>query len=142
VARESTRLYCAAVAGAQTSLDPKELREWMPNYGYGGHAFGFKNFQEFYDGRDKVLKWIKEYSPIELVTKDDPPIFMEFGGQKTPPVVGTKQNDPTHSAILGIKLAERLKDAGVEVIVVYPGHTHQQYRTSADFLIDRLKKGG
>jgi acetyl esterase/lipase len=35
VARESTRLYCAAVVGAQTSLDPKELRKWMPNYGYG-----------------------------------------------------------------------------------------------------------
>ncbi|MCI0464372.1 MAG: alpha/beta hydrolase, partial [Gemmataceae bacterium] len=40
VARESTRLYCAAVSGAQVSLDPKELREWMPNYGYGAHAFG------------------------------------------------------------------------------------------------------
>jgi acetyl esterase/lipase len=40
IARESTRLYCAAVNGAQTSLDPKELREWMPNYKYGPHAFG------------------------------------------------------------------------------------------------------
>jgi acetyl esterase/lipase len=140
VARESTRLYCAAVNGAQTSLDPKELREWMPNYGYGGHAFNFANFQAFHDGRDKVLKWIKEYSPIEHVSKDDPPIFMEFGTQKTPPVVGTKQNDPTHSAILGIKLAERLKDAGVEVILVYQGHPHARYRNSAEYLIDRLKK--
>src|SRR5262249_46689614 len=41
IARESTRLTCAAVSGAQTSLDPKELREWMPNAEYGGHAFGF-----------------------------------------------------------------------------------------------------
>ena len=41
IARESTRLTCAAVNGAQTSLDPKELREWMPNAIYGGHAFGF-----------------------------------------------------------------------------------------------------
>src|SRR5262245_46747351 len=41
VARESSRLSCAAVTGAQTSLDPKELREWIPNSVYGGHAFGF-----------------------------------------------------------------------------------------------------
>ena len=41
IARESSRLTCAAVSGAQTSLDPKELREWMPNAIYGGHAFGF-----------------------------------------------------------------------------------------------------
>ena len=49
IARESTRLYCAAVNGAQTSLDPKELREWMPNYSYGAHAFGLPNFQSLID---------------------------------------------------------------------------------------------
>ena len=56
VARESTRLYCAAVNGAQTSLDPKELRAWMPNYSYGAHAIGLPNFQSLIDQRDKVLK--------------------------------------------------------------------------------------
>jgi acetyl esterase/lipase len=140
VARESTRLYCAAVNGAQTSLDPKELREWIPNYNYGAHAFGFAKFEEFYDGREKVLKWLKEYSPIEHVTKDDPPIFMEYPSQKVPPVLGEKQADPTHSAVMGQKLAEKLKSVGVEVILVYPGHAHPQYKTSADYLIDRLRK--
>jgi acetyl esterase/lipase len=140
VARESTRLYCAAVSGAQVSLDPKELREWIPNYGYGAHAFGLPNFQALYDNRDKVLKWIKEYSPIEHVSKDDPPIFLEYSNQKKPPVVGEKQADPTHSAVMGLKLAERLKAVGVECILVYPGHTDPRYRNSADFLIDRLKK--
>ena len=70
IARESTRLYCAAVSGAQVSLDPKELREWMPNYGYGAHAFGLPSFQALYDNREKVLPYIKEYSPIEHVGKD------------------------------------------------------------------------
>jgi acetyl esterase/lipase len=140
VARESTRLFCAAVNGAQTSLDPRDLREWMPNYTYGGHAFGFANFQAFYDGRDKVLTWIKEYSPIELVTRDAPPIFMEYPSQKVPPVVGEKQIDPTHSAVLGMKLADKLQSVGVEAILVYPGHPHAQYKNSAQYLIDRLKK--
>ena len=60
IARESTRLYCAAVDGAQTSLDPKELREWMPNYGYGAHAFGLPSFQALFDNREKVLKFLSE----------------------------------------------------------------------------------
>ena len=140
VARESTRLYCAAVNGAQTSLDPKELREWMPNYTYGGHAFGFANFDTFHDNRAKVLKWLKEYSPIEHVTKDDPPIFMEYPSQKVPPVVGEKQADPTHSAMMGLKLQEKLKAVGVEVILVYPGHSHPHYQNSAAYLIERLNK--
>lgn len=140
IARESTRLYCAAVNGAQTSLDPKELREWMPNYGYGAHAFGLKNFQELHDKRAEVLKWIKEYSPIEHVTKDDPPICMNYGSQKKPPVVGEKQDDPTHSAVLGMKLAEKLKAAGVDVVLFYPGHGHPDYKSTSQYLIDRLRK--
>src|SRR5688500_9431525 len=82
IARESTRLHCAAVNGAQTSLDPKQLREWMPNYQYGAHAFGMKNLDAVLKGREKVLKWIKEYSPIEHASKDDPPIGLFYGGDK------------------------------------------------------------
>ncbi|MFO0863883.1 MAG: alpha/beta hydrolase [Gemmataceae bacterium] len=140
IARESTRLFCAAVSGAQVSLDPKETRAWMPNYTYGAHAFGLTNLDAVMKDRDRLLKWIREYSPIDHVTKDDPPIFMEYPSQKLPPVVGENQTDPTHSAVLGLKLAEKLKEAGVETILVYPGQTHPQYRTSADFLIDRLPR--
>jgi acetyl esterase/lipase len=41
IARESTRLMGAGVLGAQTTLDPRQMREWTPNSVYGGHAFGF-----------------------------------------------------------------------------------------------------
>src|SRR3954467_4215404 len=61
IARETTRLYCAAVNGAQTSLDPKETREWLPNYTYGAHAFGLKNLDEVEAQRDRIKDWIKEY---------------------------------------------------------------------------------
>jgi acetyl esterase/lipase len=146
IARESTRLTCAAVLGAQTSLDPKELREWMPNAIYGGHAFGFaaanrsraEEFELLIPNRDKVLPWIKEYSPMELASKDDPPIYLDYPNQKTPPVVGTEQPDPTHSAIYGIKLAEKLEPMGVEVVVSYPGQQDKRYGSTTNFLIEKL----
>jgi len=52
LAHESTRLTCAAVGGAQTTLDPQQMKEWTPNSNYGGHAFGFagdreKNLSQF-----------------------------------------------------------------------------------------------
>jgi acetyl esterase/lipase len=139
IARESTRLYCAAVNGAQTSLDPKELRAWMPNYGYGAHAFGLPNFQSLIDNREKVLPWIKEYSPIEHVTKDDPPIGLFYGGDKDAKV-GDSPKDPTHSPILGIQLAKKLEAVGVDVVLVYPGHPNPMYKNSTDYLLDRLRK--
>jgi hypothetical protein len=126
------------VNGAQVSLDPKELREWLPNYTYGAHAFGLKNFDELYEKRETVLKWIKEYSPIEHVTKDDPPICLVYSTKS--PEVGKAGPDPTHSAVMGIKLEEKLKSVGVECVLIYPGHEDTRYKNAAEFLIDRLKK--
>ncbi|WP_417847343.1 carboxylesterase family protein [Thalassoglobus sp.] len=138
IARESTRLYCAAVNGAQVSLDPKELREWMPNYRYGAHAFGYKDLQNVIDNREKVLPWIHEYSPIEHVSKDDPPIALFYRGEV--PVVGASPKDPTHSGIMGVKLAERLEAIGVDTVLVHPGIEKPKYKNSTDYLIDKLSK--
>jgi acetyl esterase/lipase len=139
IARESTRLYCAAVNGAQTSLDPKQLLEWMPNYTYGAHAFGMKSLKEVLKSRDKVLPWIKEYSPIEHASKDDPPIGLFYGGEKDVKK-GDSPKDPTHSALLGMILEERLKELGVEVDLVYPGRPSAKYKSSTDYLIQKLLK--
>ena len=138
ISRESTRLYCAAVNGAQVSLDPKELREWMPNYGYGAHAFGLPSFQSLIDNREKVLPWIKEYSPIEHVSKDDPPIGLFYSGEV--PVVGSSPKDPTHSGIMGVTLTECLKSVGVDVELVHPGQSQPAHRNPTEYLIDRLTR--
>jgi acetyl esterase/lipase len=146
IAHQSSRLTCAAVSGAQTSLDPRELREWIPNSIYGGHAFGFaekgrSRVQEFdllIANRDKVLPWIKEYSPIELVTKDDPPIYLDYPNQKTAPLLGKQEADPTHSAMYGVKLAEQLKSVGVECVLSYPGQEDKKYGSITRFLIEKL----
>lgn len=148
VARQSSRLSCAAVVGAQTSLDPKQLRAWIANSIYGGHAFGFaapgrsraEEFDLLLAHREKVLPWIKEYSPIELVTKDDPPIYLAYPNQRTKPVVGGEERDPTHSAVYGLKLGEKLRESGVEVVLAYPGQEDEKYGSVSAFLIAKLKR--
>ncbi len=146
IARESTRLTTAAVTGAQTSLDPKQVKEWIPNANYGGHAFGYRDgtsprpveFAKALENRDTLLPWIKEYSPIDLASKDDPALYLEYPRQDKLPVAGESQTDPTHSAIYGVKLAERLREVGVEVVVTYPGSAPPKHKTMAAFLIEKL----
>lgn len=139
VARESTRLYCAAVQGAQVSLDPKEVREWLPNYGYGAHAFGMKNLDEVEKEREKVTPWLKEYSPILHVTKDDPPIGLYYTGVKGAKV-GEVHPDPVHSPILGIKLAEKLKATGVAFEFHSATDPNAKLPSATAFLIEKLTK--
>jgi arylsulfatase len=146
VARESTRLLAAAVTGAQTTLDPVQMKEWTPNSRYGGHAFGFmrsadkrdSQFAEFLAARDRLLPVINRYSPYALVTADDPPIYLQYGA---PPALGQEQKDPTHSANFGVKLKERLDAAGVPCELVYPGAADVQHATVTDFLLAKLRGG-
>ena len=137
-ARIDPSLLCSRQR-AQTSLDPKELLEWLPNYTYGAHAFGLKDIKELSAKREGVLKWIQEYSPIEHVSKDDPPIGLFYGGAKDAKVGGIHP-DPTHSPVMGMKLQERLKSVGVECVLAYTGHPDPRYASAQAFLIDHLKK--
>jgi len=148
IARQSSRLSCAAVVGAQTSLDPKQLREWISNSVYGGHAFGFaaegrsreQEFELLLENREKVLPWIREYSPIELVSKDDPPIFLEYPKQKAAPTLGGKELDPTHSAMYGVQLQKACQATGVKCDLVFPENMDSQFANSQEFLIHYLKQ--
>mgnify|MGYP005821036755 CR=1 FL=1 len=86
------------------------------------------------------MPWIKEYSPIELVDSKDPAIYLDYPNQKEAPAVGKKEADPTHSAMYGVKLQEKLKAAGVEAVLSYPGQKDAQYGSISKFLIEKLKK--
>lgn len=146
IARESTRLWCAAVTGAQTSLDPVQLKEWTPNSRYGGHAFGFMDpkdlksrdtrFAEFLAAREAVLPWIKKYSPIEHVSRDDPPVYLIY---TSGPALGQEQKDPTHTANYGVKLQEKCRSIGVECELVYPGAPDVKHPTAEAYLLAKLK---
>lgn len=148
IARESTRLWCAGVRHPQTSLDPKQLIKWTPNSRYGGHAFGFMNpnnlksrdssFDEFLKKRKSVLKWIKMYSPYDLVSKDDPDVYLYYPSGA--PSIGKDQKDPTHTSNYGLKFKEHCDKIGVNCEFVYNGATNVKHQGIKEFLIEKLKE--
>lgn len=144
VARQSTRLFGAAVIGAQTTLDPKQMKEWTPNSKYGSHAFGIfkpgekkyqQDFATFLAKREEIVDWIKEYSPYALVSSDDPPVYLFYGA---PPELGQPQKDPTHTSNFGVKLQDHMRANGVDCELVYPGAPDVKHKTTEEYLISRL----
>jgi hypothetical protein len=94
-------------------------------------------FAEFLEKRESVLKWIKMYSPYELVSKDDPPVYLRYGDT---PALGQPQKDPTHTVNYGVKLQEHCRQLGTECEVNYPGAPEVRHLSISEFLIARLKK--
>jgi len=137
IARESTRLFCAAVNNAQTTLDPKQMKEWTPNSKYGAHAFGMNSFDQFLAERENILPWIAEYSPYALASTDDPPVYLYYKGAA--PAIGKPQKDPTHTANFGLKLQERCKELGLNCELMYRGAKHATHKDSTAYLIATLK---
>jgi acetyl esterase/lipase len=88
----------------QTSLDPKEMREWVANVKYGAHAFGYKSFDDWLAHREECLADIERISPSALARKIDaekaPRIFILCF---KPAPAGTLPKDPTHAGEFGLE---------------------------------------
>ena len=151
IARESTRLTCAFPCQAQTSLDPKQMREWIPTIQYGAHAFFSakerpkdkgETFDFWLSRRDEILPLIKEFSPYEWASADDPPMLHVYGGQED--VIPPKDaGNATHHPKFGENLHKRLKKLGVESWywadnVRCENPRYDRFSGQAPFVIDHL----
>lgn len=98
----------------QTSLDPKEMREWIPNIKYGHSAFGYRGFNEWLAHREDCLQWIGRFSPIALLrdcTPSKAPVFLYFAMPDPPK--GKLPKDPTHAGMFCTKFREACEMKGV-----------------------------
>ncbi len=131
IARMSTRIAASTPNQAQTSLDPRQMQEWIPGITYGSQAFipgdefpdevkkgprdeqKKKQFEYWLENREKYLDAIKDFSAYEHASADDPPMMLVYGGQEDviPPKDG---GNATHHPKFGEYLHKRLQELGVE----------------------------
>jgi len=121
----------------QTSLDPKEMKEWVPNQGvYGAHAFGI-GWKEFEARRDEMLPTIELYSPAALARKIDPAaapeIVIEYPPANFPDEKTGLAKDPIHSAQFGMRFAEVCRERGIKCELL-KGACNESWKR----LVDRL----
>ncbi len=154
IERESTRLTCVATAGGQTSnsaefwnktigpllgenkkldslalplngeSDPKKIRMAM---------WGAKTL-------DEANEIASRHAALEIVSADDPPIFMSYGsapGDKLPSDRKKVRGWLIHHVNLGIALKEKTDALNLEAHLKYPG-ARTKYESLVDFFVDKL----
>jgi acetyl esterase len=136
IARESTRLKAVAPLAGQSTLD---LDWWIANIpGYDQHHAKLDESET----HDKVTlrSLLHELSIINHITADDPPTFMSYSMKPDDQVPEDKKKAggwKIHHVNFGIAMEEKLRLAGVEVILKYP-EIQLPYNNEVDFLIHHL----
>jgi acetyl esterase/lipase len=138
VSRQSTRISCASVNGAQVSYDPRFWRSVGLAKGLQHRSFSLMFGVPADDPFDdpKLAAVAEACAPIEHVTKDDPPVYFSYGApdelnEKTS--LGAVVHHPRHGQIF----KKKMDSLGVECHVVYPG-SQKAKLSSENFLIKHL----
>ena len=112
------------------------MKEWTPNSKYGGHAFGLRNFTKFLAKRDKIMPWIKEYSPYANVSPDDPSVYLIYSKG---PALGKEQKDPTHTSIFRSQATRALQVQGGILWGGLSRRPEVSFANPTEFLVSQLK---
>lgn len=144
IARQSTRPYCVHAQQPQTSLDPLQMREWIPSITYGSHAYYHRSerpsddaeaFDFMLANRDSILDEIAIFNPYAHASAYDPPHYLDFTGQ-TSEIPALSSSQATHHPMFGVKLKERFDALGVESYRRASDDTEYSY--SGNFMFDKL----
>ena len=116
VLRESTRLTCMSVNGGQTSYDPRFIRDLFPGTDTFQHSALAQLFavdlDRLDDLPDEKYDLFEEVSPINHLTKDDPPAQLSYGGSLDTQV--TNQSIGIHHAKFGEVLKKKMDAFGIQ----------------------------
>jgi len=146
--RQSTRLACMAVNGAQASYDPRYIQKLI-----GGRAHEHPALPPFFGmskpedaNKPEVQKRFEESSPINHISKGDPPAFLMYAEPKGPLGLEARIGEGIHHPKFGEALKAKLEPLGIECYIRhrddYPDKQNAQdhmWDEAVDFLIARLR---
>jgi len=115
---QSTRLTCVAVTAAQTSYDPRFIKDLI-----GGRAHEHRALPQLFGLQpgefiaERAFKLYEESAPINYVTADDPPAFLYYTEPKGLLPADAKPGEGIHHPKFGEALKAKLDPLKIECIV-------------------------
>ncbi len=118
VLRQSSRLSCMAVNGAQSSYDPRWIKENI-----GGRAHEHPALMPFYgltaDELDspKAHKLYEQASAMTYLSEGDPPVWAFYNEPKGPLPPDARPGQGIHHPMFGVKLKEKMDPLKIECVL-------------------------
>jgi hypothetical protein len=123
VLRQSSRVCGAVSMGGQTTLDPflleKKIGPACIQHGMIWKTVGAKSIEDLMENWRQYKNLSLQCSPVTHVSKDDPPVFLNYGKPAPIPVI---KGDGIHHAGFGRLLKEKCKKMGIDCYLQVKGH--------------------
>ena len=121
VARQSTRLTCVAVRNAQTSYDPRFIKQLIAGEAHRSPGllglFGLTPEIGGLSAPPETTRLFEDASPINHVRPGAPPVFLTYNQPNEDPPPDLPAGPGIHHPRFGVFLKERLDELGVECTV-------------------------
>jgi acetyl esterase/lipase len=142
VLRQSTRLSCMAVSGAQSSYDPRTIRAWVGDAAARHPALeGFFGLKAGEHDTPEAHRRYAAASAINLLTRDDPPVYAYYSEARVIPA-DAKDGQGIHHINFGLRLKERMDALGIECIVRHRDEGAASDREMVEFFVRHLRPAG
>ena len=123
VLRQSSRVCGAVAMGGQTTLDPflleKKIGPACIQHAMIWKTVGAKSIEDLMENWGQYKDLSLQCSPMTHVSKDDPPVFLNYGKPAPIPVI---KGDGIHHAGFGRLLKEKCKKMGIDCHLQVKGH--------------------
>lgn len=142
VSRQSTRLQAAVGLSPQTCLVPDIVVSWVGQevlrHPMMARAVGAKKLDDLRNPSAAWLKLLREFSAIEHLSSDDPPLLIS--NPRMEPLPATTPGSAIHHGIFGIKLRERAQAVGSTCILRLEETDGAATPTPEEFLLKQLTR--
>lgn len=144
IERESTRVTCVATKGGQTTMESDFWRNHIAKYAPGEEVNFRKSIRQNYGAKTvkEANEVAKSISALALMSKDDPPIFMQYGMRPNAPVPNNTKKIRgwiVHHVDFGIALKEKMDSLNIESYLRYPS-AKTKYNSLVAFFKDKLNQ--
>lgn len=135
VGRESTRVTCAAVMGAQPTYDRRVIQqlagEAAARHPVFANLHGLKPDEL---GTEKAYRLYTQAAALTYLTRDDPPVFAYYSEPRGPVPPDARAGTGIHHPNLGLLLKERMEALGLECVFLHKDQNINATTAEFDFL--------
>ncbi|HEY6167717.1 MAG TPA: alpha/beta hydrolase [Verrucomicrobiae bacterium] len=140
VLRQSTRLSCMAVNGAQSSYDPRDITKWVGEAAAKHPALdGFFGVTDATRDTAEAHKRYEAASAINFLTTDDPPVYAFYNEARGPLPANARPGQGIHHINFGLKLKEKMDALGIECTVRHQDDGVKLTEEEVAFFVKHLK---